>query len=116
MASSGLDVAVVPSATPGAVEGIWRELEQRADNSFFVSWYWIGAWLRAVRPAASFVVVKRDGVAIACALIARAPRSLRNPLRAEYRLHETGDTLTDGLFVEYNGILAARGEVAGALA
>ena len=86
----------------------WREIESRSEHSFFLSSYWIASWLRAVRPdALLFLASSRDG-AVGAALIARAPRSIRNPLRQQYRLHETGTEITDGLFIEYNGVLADR--------
>ena len=104
--ASSLDISVLPKAPLSAVEAAWRQIEERADNSFFVSSYWIKAWLRAAAPSGTLFVASREGSPVGAALVVRAPRSLRNPLRTQYRLHETGVMRTDGLFVEYNAVLA----------
>src|SRR6185312_3345625 len=43
------DPIVFSIVTVDSVDGLermWRELEARADGSFFLSWHWIGCWLR----------------------------------------------------------------------
>src|SRR3954466_1733866 len=40
-----LAVSVSPLSSLERLEALWRDLEGRADGSFFTSWSWIGAWL-----------------------------------------------------------------------
>lgn len=108
MDESNLEVAITRAPSPAMVEGIWREIEDQADNSFFLSGHWINAWLQAARPNGFLIVAYCRGAPAGAAIAVRAPRSLRNPLRNQYRLHETGDHQVDGLFIEYNGVIGAR--------
>lgn len=90
---------------------IWKDLENRSDGSFFLSWHWIGPWLAHMPPEAKphVLVTSRHGrtvgLAILCRRTIRRYGILRTP---SWLLHETGDLLFDGLTVEYNGILADR--------
>jgi CelD/BcsL family acetyltransferase involved in cellulose biosynthesis len=108
MSAADFDVTIEHAPSVAAVEAAWRQIEDRAGASFFVSACWIGAWMRAASPHGMLFVASREGRAVGAAVLVRAPRSLRNPWRNEYRLHETGDGRVDGLFVEYNSLLAER--------
>src|SRR3954452_21060235 len=93
------------------LQEIWRDLEERADSSFFLSWHWIGPWLEHLPAGVTpHVLVARRGdrivgLAILCRRAIRRYGVLRTP---SWLLHETGDPLFDGLTIEYNGILADR--------
>jgi CelD/BcsL family acetyltransferase involved in cellulose biosynthesis len=91
------------------LEAVWRELEARADCSFFLSWQWIGCWLHesGVRPA--IVIGRLDDRVVSLALFTTRRMWRRRWLRADTLfLHETGDPALDINFIEYNGILADR--------
>jgi CelD/BcsL family acetyltransferase involved in cellulose biosynthesis len=91
------------------LEPIWRDLEARADCSFFQSWHWIGCWLceTGLRPA--LVTGRLDGVVVALALLVARPMRRHRWLRANtIFLHETGDPAIDINFIEYNGIVVDR--------
>lgn len=95
-----LDISLAPVRdwdTPGAR---WRELEARADGSFFQSWSWIGclAAERFDRPL--LLEAAQDGRTMALALFNHRPGLLRDSLA----LHETGASIWDSLFIEYNGV------------
>ncbi|MGH7088956.1 MAG: GNAT family N-acetyltransferase [Stellaceae bacterium] len=99
----------------------WKELEPRCDSSFFLSWGWIGCWLRLVQDRRRLVgCVLRDdaGRAVGASLFGTARRLRRTFLPSfAYYLHEAGDPALDCLTIEYNGALAAAdrlGEIAGA--
>lgn len=110
MAAMGdsLDVAVLRDAPQQAVAQTWREIEAESENAFFLGSEWMSAWLQVVKPGASFFLASRRGVPAGAALIVRSPWSIHNPLRRQYRLHETGDARIDGVFIEYNGVIADR--------
>lgn len=93
------------------LEVAWKDLETRADGSFFLSWHWIGPWLKHLPTGANAhaMVVRRNdrivGLAILCRRVIRRYGILPMP---SWLLHETGDPVFDGLTIEYNGILVDR--------
>ena len=95
------------------LETSWKELEARVTHSFFLSWLWIGTWLRHLPDGAQpHVLVARSsskivGLAIICR---RRAWSLGPHARARWLLNETGDARFDRLFIEYNNILAEQSD------
>ncbi|WP_247509494.1 GNAT family N-acetyltransferase [Bradyrhizobium sp. 157] len=93
------------------LETAWKALEERATHSFFLSWLWIGTWLRQLpKRAKPHVLIARDcgrivGLAIVCP---RGTWRLGPRSRTRWLLHETGDASFDRLYIEYNGILVDR--------
>jgi CelD/BcsL family acetyltransferase involved in cellulose biosynthesis len=104
-----IDVSVQSLQDIGELEASWKELEARAAHSFYLSWLWIGTWLRHLpKRAEPYLIVARTsgrivGLAIACR---RTAWRLRRQARVRWLLHETGDVRFDRLFIEHNGILA----------
>jgi CelD/BcsL family acetyltransferase involved in cellulose biosynthesis len=106
-----IDVSVDPLRDAADIEAFWKDLETRSEHSFFLSWLWIGTWLRhlpkGVKPYA--VIARADDTIVGMAIVCRrrawrlGPRS-----RTRWLLNETGDPKVDRLFIEYNGILADR--------
>lgn len=97
------------------VESLWTDLEGRSDLSFFQSWGWIGCWLRMLPERHQALMVVREAEKVVGLALLGRRRVVRHRLIASncYYLHETGDPHYDSLTVEYNGILAARGQLAG---
>ena len=83
----------------------WQAIEGDAEHDFFLGSTWIGAWLQAASPDGEWYLAASDGAPVAAAIFSKPRRHWRNPLVDEYRLHETGNERTDGLYIEYNGIL-----------
>jgi CelD/BcsL family acetyltransferase involved in cellulose biosynthesis len=108
---SSLVVTLSDAPSLVVLEQEWRALEARSDASFFTSWTWIGAWLRAL-PASmrpQLARVTQDTLLVGLALF--TPRRLRRHgfIRSNgLFLHATGDPSYDDITVEYNGILADR--------
>ncbi|ESY64293.1 hypothetical protein X742_26390 [Mesorhizobium sp. LNHC232B00] len=106
-----MDVTVEALPDIARLEAIWKELEARATHSFYLSWLWIGTWLRHLPGGAQpHILVARTssrivGLAIICR---RSTWSFGPHARARWLLNETGDVRFDRLFIEYNNILAER--------
>ena len=106
-----IDVSVEALQDIARLETSWKELEARATHSFYLSWLWIGTWLRHLpADAQPHVLTARTssgivGLAIICR---RRAWSFGARARARWLLHETGDARFDRLFIEYNTILADR--------
>ena len=89
----------------------WRDLEQRADGSFFQSWTWVGCLAAERFPDPVLVEATEDGrtVALACSTASGASvRAVRRCIWAR-----PGSPELDCPYVEQNGILAEAGREAG---
>jgi CelD/BcsL family acetyltransferase involved in cellulose biosynthesis len=113
MPETVIDVSLENLKSIAWLETSWKELEARVPHSFFLSWLWIGTWLRHLPDGAQpHVLVARSsskivGLAIICR---RRAWSLGPHARARWLLNETGDTRFDRLFIEYNNILAEQSD------
>ncbi len=79
----------------------WRDLEQRADPSFFQTWTWTGTLAAERFPDPVLVSATEDGRTVALALFNRVGRRLY--------LGEAGDAERDSPYIEHNGVLAEAG-------
>jgi CelD/BcsL family acetyltransferase involved in cellulose biosynthesis len=113
MPETVIDVSLENLKSIAWLETSWKELEARVTHSFFLSWLWIGTWLRHIPDDAQpHVLVARSsskivGLAIICR---RRAWSFGPHARARWLLNETGDTRFDRLFIEYNNILAEQSD------
>ncbi|HEY4174398.1 MAG TPA: GNAT family N-acetyltransferase [Rhodopila sp.] len=87
----------------------WRELEQRADLSFFQSWTWVGCLAAERFPDPVLVEATEDGRTIALALFNRVRQRI-GP--AVLYLGENGSAELDCPYVEQNGVLTEAGREA----
>lgn len=95
------------------LQTVWRDLQGRADSSFFVSWAWIGRWL-AHLPAhipRSLLRVETQGRLVGLAIVCKhsqTRRGLPGKSRGLY-INCTGDPQLDELTIEYNGVMTESG-------
>ncbi len=55
-------VELLPIDGLSNLQETWKDLEARADGSFFLSWHWIGPWLEHLPPGVTpHVLVARRG-------------------------------------------------------
>ena len=93
----------------GTIETIWRDLEGRADNRFFLSWYWISAWYDSFSPNVKLLKVLNDGKVISLGLICENVKKRHWViLSKQIFLNETGVPDQDQQWIEYNGFLVDR--------
>ncbi|KKW93991.1 GNAT family N-acetyltransferase [Sphingobium chungbukense] len=89
----------------------WQALEARAESSFFLGWTWTGAWLESydIRPE---LLAVTDGLGrdVALALFGHAMQPRLLGPSATLSLNQSGNAVADRPFVEYNGLLTARGK------
>jgi CelD/BcsL family acetyltransferase involved in cellulose biosynthesis len=101
--------SVEPLTNLDSLADTWRDLEARADCSFFLSWQWIGCWLCETDLRPAVVVGRVDGRVVSLALFAARRMWRHRWLHAHtIFLHETGDPEIDINSIEYNGILVDR--------
>jgi CelD/BcsL family acetyltransferase involved in cellulose biosynthesis len=87
-----------------ALEAKWRDLEARANASFFQSWTWTGCLAERRFPDPVLVEAREHGRAVGLALFNRSGRTLY--------LGESGDKVLDDIFIEFNGVLSEAGREA----
>src|SRR5579863_3571931 len=63
------DVSFRTDLTIDQVESLWRPLEDAARPSFFLSWSWVGCWLRQTGLPASLLLAHRNGNLVGLALL-----------------------------------------------
>ena len=84
----------------------WRDLEQRADASFFQSWTWVGCLAAERFPDPILVEATEDGRTVALALFNRVRRRVGPSV---LYLGESGTPALDCPYIEQNGVLAETG-------
>ena len=106
-----LDAKVAPLDGIARLEGLWRDLEQRADRSFFLSWPWIGTWIETFTTKPWVVeVYGPDNRIIGLGVFCEASETRKKIIRArQMRLHETGNPAEDVITIEYNTLLTEAG-------
>jgi len=95
-----LKVALQAPPAPAVLEATWRELEERADLSFFQSWTWTGCLFAERFTHPLLLHAERGGAVVALGLFQRGVLSLH--------LGESGVADRDTIYIEHNGILRAR--------
>lgn len=93
------------------LEARWRALEGVSDAPFFRGWTWTGAWLDAygVRPEL-LSVCDSEGRDVALGLVGHGMTRRLAGKVATLLLGQSGEAAADRAYVEYNGLLAARGQ------
>ncbi|HEX5325829.1 MAG TPA: GNAT family N-acetyltransferase [Acetobacteraceae bacterium] len=88
---------------------LWRDLEARADITFFLSWHWIGAWIAELGECPPVLVGEASGALVLLGLLVPRRRQEAGVIRVNgLRLHTTGDRTKDCIAIEYNGFLVDR--------
>ena len=103
-----MEITLSGSYDLSALAAAWTDLESRADGGFFLSWQWIGTWLRTTGAKPLLVKASDAGAVIALGLL--VPVRIRRHLLSisQLCLHETGRTACDAVMIEHNNFLIAR--------
>jgi len=87
------------------LEPIWRELEAKAESSFFLSWHWIGTWLAESGTRPALLIALRGQVIVGLALIGQDCPHF-GPLRLpRIHINQAGVVDFDCAYIEYNDLL-----------
>lgn len=93
------------------LEAAWRTLEEDSNCSFFLSWGWIGPWLRLMdgRTRLHLYECRQGSILVGMAILSRQTLVRRGLIRVNtHSLHSTPG-IGPELFIEYNGCLARSG-------
>lgn len=86
----------------------WRALENKVHPEFFLSWTWVSTWLESYEPNVSVLKVFKKDNLIGLALVTSSKASRHTVMSFNsLQFQETGDSVKDQIWIEYNGILAS---------
>jgi CelD/BcsL family acetyltransferase involved in cellulose biosynthesis len=104
-----VEIDLQPLTNIADLESMWRALETRADESFFVSWTWIGSLL-AAGDADYFAVSARAGNRLLALGLLGARKVKRHVIvrKRQLCLNESGNAALDRITIEHNGLLIDR--------
>jgi CelD/BcsL family acetyltransferase involved in cellulose biosynthesis len=106
---SGLRFHIQADLTRTELGLLWRDLESRADPTFFLSWDWIGAWLAELDPLPPVLIGEADGALVLLGALMPRRRVEGGLVRVNgLSLHTTGERAKDVIAIEYNGFLVDR--------
>ncbi|WP_252738149.1 GNAT family N-acetyltransferase [Marinobacter salexigens] len=111
MTAAMLTVTKEPAAACATLQNDWLDLEARAQPTVFLSWQWLGHWLRVYKPDALVIRVTEGERLVGLGLVVETDERRHGVLKSRcLRLHQTGHKLLDQIWIEYNGFLAERGK------
>lgn len=107
--ASDLSVSICLASEKTDIATLWCNLETRAGASFFLSWDWIGYWLRESQVSPYPVVARHQDRVVAMALLLPSRRRGHHVLRTNaLMLNRSGNSEIDIITIEHNGILIDR--------
>ncbi|WP_336366669.1 GNAT family N-acetyltransferase [Marinobacter sp. C2H3] len=110
MTAGTLNVTREPAHQARGLREQWLALEARAHPTVFLSWQWLGHWLRVYEPVAWVLRVHDGDRLVGLGLVVETEERRHGVLRSRcLRLHQTGHRLLDQIWIEYNGFLAEAG-------
>jgi len=84
----------------------WRDLERRANPSFFQTWDWLGCWVEEARLSPLVLIGRQMGRGVLMALLERSNQRRYMVIETNaLLLHHLGDKDRDILCIAYNGFL-----------
>lgn len=105
----GISFAFRKLTDPQTLGADWRDLEERADGSFFLSWDWIGCWLDTIDTDVFVLEGCIEGRIVALALLCSVRHTQFGCFgQSAIYLNQTGDLAADRIAIEYNGVLLDR--------
>jgi CelD/BcsL family acetyltransferase involved in cellulose biosynthesis len=105
--NGALTVHLEPIKDLAALERIWAKLDQSGSHSFFVTWTWMGSWLRSLPSldGISFLQLRRGDEIVGAAVLAVKAAKFRRliPIRQAW-LNASGNPDFDCVTIEHNGL------------
>jgi CelD/BcsL family acetyltransferase involved in cellulose biosynthesis len=100
-----LTVSYRPAVPLDQVASLWQSVEAGAHPSFFLSWHWVGCWLREAGMTPDLLVAHCGDKPVGIVLLCREVRRWPIP---SFHLTSAGCPRLDAPFIEYNGLVVDR--------
>jgi len=110
--SSDFSFHLEPGLPFSRIEALWKELDESRASPFFITWTWLGPWLRLLpgRFSPRLLRVSRGGQTVAAALLFPRHERRRGFIRAsQLHFNSTGDREFDSPMIEHNGFAGPLG-------
>ncbi len=92
--------------SPTELELVWLDLERRAVPPFFLSWDWIGCWVREAALHPPILIGRAEGRVVLLGILTPSTRRVLRSITVDgLQLHMTGEPQQDVITIEYNGFL-----------
>jgi CelD/BcsL family acetyltransferase involved in cellulose biosynthesis len=107
---SNLTITTEPLPSMEVLAELWRGLDRDSAHHFFLTWTWMGTWLRVLPPSIQPILLKAmdedELVGFATLTLKRAKLRGLLPVRQAW-LNATGDPTLDCIMIEHNGFACA---------
>jgi CelD/BcsL family acetyltransferase involved in cellulose biosynthesis len=88
----------------------WLDIQNSEDQSFFLTWSWISAWISTYQPQILVVIANIDDNPVAIGLFTQSIQKRKGFISSnQIRLHQMGEPLKDQIWMEYNDFICLRG-------
>lgn len=99
-------IQISPSIDLETLKRDWTAIQKLEDVPFFLTWSWVNIWLKTYNPKKLVVTARFGEEVVAIGLFTFSNnRSLYSIKTRQLRLHQTGDSQMDQIWMEYNDFL-----------
>jgi CelD/BcsL family acetyltransferase involved in cellulose biosynthesis len=106
---SSISIGIEPLPPLEVLGSMWKRLDAAGPHSFFLTWTWIGTWLRCLPtpPRAMLLRATRAGETVGLAVVTLV-RGIRSGMHVnQAHLNSTGDPAYDCITIEHNGFASS---------
>lgn len=105
--NSSIKCEIYQSPDLAWLEQAWLTLEKQAEPNLFISWLWIGSWMKIFVQEFYLVEATVGGKSVGLGIVTKKKKN--SLLGDSYYLHRIGDELSDQIWIEYNDFLLLKG-------
>lgn len=111
-----LTVKLAPLSQYQQLAATWQKLHQQSADQCFLSWHWIGTWLKQVSPHVNCLLLTVDETStqnttntVGLAILVKRTTGRGLLKKEQYFVHRTGDESFDQIWIENNNLLIKSG-------
>ncbi len=103
---SAFDIKIEHAFNLDKLEADWLDLEEKANNSFFLSWHWINTWLKKCAGKPILVSTYKDNILVALGFLEHNIETRHRFLNVnQLWLNRCGNHDKDQIWIEHNDFL-----------
>ena len=96
----------IKAADYDEIASLWQALESATATNIFLSWLWVGVWLKTYQPKVELLVVRYQGQCVGLGLLTKKSALRHRFLHSQIlRFGRTGNQQQDQIWPEYAGVL-----------
>ncbi len=99
-------IEISKSSDLHTLERNWNTIQEFEDVPFFLTWSWVEIWIRTYNPEYLIITARHMQEVVAIGLFTSSTESRFHFIKTrQLRLHQTGDSLMDQIWMEYNDFI-----------